>query len=66
MEKTSMSSAMAYSPVAVHPYQFGLLAGGELGLFALEPAAGEGDGHALAGAHFQQVGFETRRTRPTC
>ncbi|MBB5782035.1 hypothetical protein [Nonomuraea jabiensis] len=38
--------------------QFGLLAGGELGLLAFELAAGAGDGHTLAGAHLQQVGFE--------
>ncbi|WP_256257581.1 hypothetical protein [Nonomuraea pusilla] len=42
----------------MHPEEFGLLPVGELGLPALEPATGAGDGHALTGAHLEQVGFE--------
>lgn len=42
----------------VHAYQLGLLPGGQLGSTSFELAARACDGHALAGAHLQQVGLE--------
>jgi hypothetical protein len=54
MENTSMRSAIAYPPVAQHPNELGLLAGGDLGPLA----AGAGDGHALAGAHLQKIDLD--------
>jgi hypothetical protein len=58
MENTSMRSAIAYSPVALHPNELGLLAGGDLGPLAVELAAGAGDGHALVGAHLQKADLD--------
>jgi hypothetical protein len=44
----------------VHAGELGLLAGRELGLFALKFAFGAGDGHSSAGAEPEQVDFEFR------
>jgi hypothetical protein len=49
---------MAYSPVACNAPQLGALLARELGLAAAEAAFGAGHGHALAGAHPQQVDVE--------
>ena len=43
---------------AGHPRQFALLPGGQFRLFTAQLALRAGDGHALAGAHPQQVDLE--------
>ena len=57
-----MRSSVVYVG-AVHADQLGLLAGREFWLLALEPATGAGYGHALAGAHLQEVGLELKDHR---
>jgi hypothetical protein len=42
----------------MHAGKLGLLAASQLGLLALKPALGAGDGHALAGPEPDQVNFE--------
>ena len=42
----------------MHAAEFPLLSVGQFGLLATQFPLGEGDGHALAGAHADEVGFE--------
>jgi hypothetical protein len=57
---------------AVQLYEVRFLSGGELGLFALQPATGLGDGQPLAGAHADEIGSNSatmartlKMSRPT-
>ena len=49
---------MEYSSAAWHAAEFPLLSVGQFGLFAAQIPPGVGDGHALAGAHADEIGFE--------
>ena len=51
---------------AVHPAQFLLLFGSELGLAAFESALGAGDGHPFPRSEPEQVDFEFREGGPGC
>ena len=42
----------------MHAAEFPLLSVGQFGLFAAQFPLGAGDGHALAGAHTDEIGFE--------
>jgi hypothetical protein len=55
--KTSARSATVNSPVPAIR-QFALLPGGQFRLFTAQLALRAGDGHALAGAHPQQVDLD--------
>jgi hypothetical protein len=56
--KSSAISVVVWGAGLVQCDQVSLLGLRQLGLLAPEPALGLGDGHALAGAHSDQVGFE--------
>ena len=42
----------------MHAAEFPLLSVGQFGLFAAQFPPGAGDGHAFAGAHADEIGFE--------